>query len=300
MHIYARVRAVSEEDKIAQLEARIAGMERRVMDASRNAAEAVWAQVFHDTIRDSTWLKNKNGRLYIITTAKKRDTHEWEDDLAHFDLGDTDIHIDSWNNVKKYTNVSESFFIFDEQRVVGYGSWSRAFRRIADSNKWIMLSATPGDDWGDYMSVFIANGYYKNKTDFMNQHAIVTRYGDFPQIRWWNTRKLEMLRDKILVPMPMDRSTTPHELTITNGYDNIKYYLLLTGELRRGFRVRFNPWTHDIIDNASELCQCLRRTVNEDTSRKAMLLAILVLYWGLFSPIPPVKITASAPPIAAM
>jgi hypothetical protein len=87
--------------------------------------------------------------LYIITTARKRDTGEWDEELAHFymstdkehDVYEHTVIVDSWNNIGKYAGVKNSFFIFDEQRVVGKGTWVKAFLKITQSNEWILLSA---------------------------------------------------------------------------------------------------------------------------------------------------------------
>ena len=115
--------------------------------------------------------------LYIITTAQKRNTMEWEKELSHFLLTTNPevayyknkVIVDSWNNIGKYSNVTDGWFVFDEQRVCGYGAWTKSFLKIAKSNRWILLSATPGDCWLDYVPVFIANGFYKNKTEFTRE-----------------------------------------------------------------------------------------------------------------------------------
>jgi hypothetical protein len=149
-------------------------------------------------------LRPKPKDLYIITTARKRDTLEWEGELGAF-LMSTDekqtkrygnkITIDSWNNIKKYADVKDSFFIFDEQRVIGYGAWTKAFLKISKSNNWILLSATPGDTWSDYIPVFIANGFYKNKSEFVREHIVYSRFSKFPKIdRYLNTRTFNKVK----------------------------------------------------------------------------------------------------------
>ena len=133
-------------------------------------------------------MKEKPADLYIITTARKRDTFEWEHDMAVFRLSTNEevnfyknkVVVDSWNNIKKYENVSDAFFIFDEQRVVGTGQWAKTFIKISRKNKWILLSATPGDTWSDYAPVFIANGFYKNFTEFRRRHIVYSRYAKYP------------------------------------------------------------------------------------------------------------------------
>jgi hypothetical protein len=199
--------------------------------------------------------------LYIITTAKKRDTHEWDEECARLYLTDqTKVVIDSWNNIKKYEKISGAFFIFDEQRVVGYGAWVKAFLKITRRNPWILLSATPGDTWTDYIPVFVANGFYKNKTEFCAMHAVYSRYSKYPKIeRFLDEDVLEKLRDKILVNMPCQKKTVPHHIDIHCEYDKKKYLKV--------WRDRWDPYKDEPIPQVSHLFYCMRRVVNEDGSR---------------------------------
>ena len=193
--------------------------------------------------------------LYIITTARKRDTGEWDEELAPFfmstdeslDLYNHKVVIDSWNNIGKYIGVKRAFFIFDEQRVVGNGSWVKDFLRITRENDWILLSATPGDCWTDYIPVFIANGFYRNRTQFNNEHVIYSRFSKYPKIdRYLNTGRLIRLRERILVDMDFERKTIPHHENIYVGFDQRKYKDICMS--------RWNPWEGRPIEKASELC----------------------------------------------
>lgn len=216
--------------------------------------------------------------LYIITTAMKRDSFEWEGELANYLLS-TDpkknginecvhVTIDSWNNIKKYADVKNSFFIFDEDRVTGSGAWVKAFLKIAKANDWIILSATPGDTWQDYIPVFLANGFYKNKTEFTREHCVYSRYTKWPQIeKYINTGRLIRLRNKILVDMDFQRSTVRHHEDIYCNYDIQEY--------KDAIRNRWDPYKNEPIQQASGLCYVLRRIVNEDNSRAIALLEIL-------------------------
>lgn len=213
--------------------------------------------------------------LYIITTARKRDTMEWEQELGAYllsihpeqNLYDNKVVVDSWNNIGKYKEVKDAFFIFDEQRVVGRGAWVKAFLKIAKRNRWILLSATPGDTWSDYIPVFLANGLYKNRTDFNEQHVIFSYAMKFPKIdRYVNVKKLERFRDSLLVTMDFQRKTEAHHLDILTTYDKTKYK-----ELGRS---RWNPYLNEPIVNAGELCYLWRRIVNEDESRLRSVLEL--------------------------
>ena len=207
-------------------------------------------------------------KLYIITTARKRDTLEWEGELVPFLIDPKDVVIDSWNNISKYKEVINSFFIFDEQRVIGTGQWVKSFLKIARGNNWILLSATPGDSWSDYIPVFIANGFYKNRTEFTREHIVYKRFSKFPQIdRYLNTGRLVRLRNKILVDMDFDRKTISHHEDVYASYSVDKYKDIS--------RNRWDPWKNKPIEFPSEYCYCLRRVVNEDESRQVALLDIV-------------------------
>lgn len=213
--------------------------------------------------------------LYIITTARKRDTLEWEGELAPFLLSvhdDKNIYsnkvvIDSWNNIQKYKDIKNSFFIFDEQRVVGSGAWVKAFLKIAKFNEWILLSATPGDTWMDYIPVFLANGFYKNKTEFMREHVVYSRFCKFPKVdRYINTGRLLRFRREILIDMDFKRETVQHHEDIYVKYD-VKMY-------RDIMKRRWDIWKDEPITNASGLCYALRKVVNTHQSRLDALLDI--------------------------
>ena len=206
--------------------------------------------------------------LYIITTARKRDTLEWHEEFSKFclatdrncSLGGILVTVDSWNNIHKYKDISNAFFIFDEQRVVGYGAWVKSYLKIAKNNEWILLSATPGDTWSDYIPVFIANGFYKNRTVFLRQHAIFDRFAKYPKIaRYIDTNKLVQLRKKILVKMTDNRHTTRHVFDVMVDYKKDIYDV--------AYKDRWNPYLDEPIQDAGQLCHILRRIVNCDDSR---------------------------------
>lgn len=220
---------------------------------------------------DADYVPMENPKdLYIITTARKRDTKEWESELIPFLISpDPDsniysdymeVHIDSWNNIKKYSGIKNAFFIFDEQRVVSYGTWTKAFLKIAQNNHWILLSATPGDNWMDYMPVFIANGFYRNKTEFVTRHVVYSGYSKFPKIdKYLDQKRLMRLRDMILVNMDYSRPTVAHHETINVEYDRYLYKDVVTR--------RLNIYSNEPIMNAAELCYVARKIINSDKSR---------------------------------
>lgn len=216
--------------------------------------------------------------LYIITTARKRDLGEWEKDLCAFTIGPYDdsyisVHIDSWNNISKYTNIENAFFIFDEQRVVGSGQWSKSFIKISKNNRWILLSATPGDTWMDYIPVFIANGYYKSRTAFIREHVVYEPRGryPYPKIRMYlNEQKLRWLRNQLLVDMDYVKNTKRHHYWVKASYDPDLYF--------RVWKNRWNIFEDKPIENLPELFMCIRKVVNGDLSRLDILTEIRKLH----------------------
>lgn len=212
--------------------------------------------------------------LYIITTAKKRDDLSWLEECARFGLSEEEnldgvkVTIDSWNNIKKYVNVYGAFFIFDEQRLVGSGAWVKAFYKIANKNQWMILSATPGDTWSDYIPVFVANGFYKNKTEFNNKHAVYSRYTTYPKIdKYIGTAKLYSYRRQVLVNMEDQRQTVEHHITCMCSVNKELY--------RRVQRDRWDPYDDEPIQETGKLCYLERKVTNSDESRIAKLIELV-------------------------
>lgn len=214
--------------------------------------------------------------LYIITTARKRDTKDWEGELSPFlisthkdvNLYSNRVTVDSWNNIGKYTDVQNAFFIFDEQRVVGSGAWVKAFLKITKANEWVLLSATPGDRWEDYIPVFIANGFYKNRTEFIREHIVYDARVKFPKVdRYLNTGRLIRLRNSLLVNMDFKRETCPHSIDILCSYDTVLYKDIL--------KRRWNVWENRPLSGGSELCMALRKVATSDETRGEAVLDIL-------------------------
>lgn len=280
-------------------------------------------KTYGGSIENNTYkpMTEKPKDLYIITTAQKRDKHEWEGEMVPFllspdpedNLYNNKIVIDSWNNITKYAAITGAFFIFDEDRVTGNGVWVKTFLRIAKANEWIILSASPGDSWLDYIPVFIANGFYRNRTDFCRQHVIYNIRVKFPMVdRYMDTDRLVKLRNKILIDMDFERSTTPHHENFYAPYDLQMYKDTIrtrTNPFKQGYVIcdgydpkrllvgrdisvddvqpildgwPFKPedgmyvkWAWAPILSAGELCYILRKVVNSSEYRQTKLLEIL-------------------------
>lgn len=216
--------------------------------------------------------------LYIITTAKKRDDAEWEKECTPFHISrdrnlsvnGIKLTVDSWNNIGKYTNVFNAFFIFDEQRLTGNGPWVKAFYRIARNNRWILLSATPGDKWIDYAPVFIANGFYRNITEFKNRHVVYDRYRVYKISKYLDEKRLEKLKESLLVDMIFAKPAVPHEERIICGYDK--------GLMNAVYRQRRDPWTNEPIQNIAGLGYLMRKVCNIDNSRIEAVKKLLLVH----------------------
>lgn len=199
-------------------------------------------------------------KIIVITTARKRDSLEWEGEFAALGADFEEVTIESWNNISKFDDCCLNVFIFDEQRVVGSGTWVKSFLKIVENNQWILLSATPGDVWLDYVPLFIANGYYKNRTEFAERHIVWDRFAKYPKVkRYLDTGLLEARRRKILVPMPAERHTRRNRSYIPMEYDKEMYESIA--------KKRVDPWTEEPYRNAAGVCYGLRKCVNSDRSR---------------------------------
>lgn len=203
---------------------------------------------------------SKDIPLFVITTARKRDLQDWELEATYFPK----VYpvVDSWNNIKKYVDIKNAFFIFDEQRVVGYGAWSKAFIKIARNNRWILLSATPGDTWMDYVPVFIANGFYPNKTAFERRHVVYSRFTKYPKVeKYVGVDILERFRKRILVDMPFERPTFSHHIDIKVDYNK--------EQTQQVIKKRWDVFENKPLRDAGQMCLLLRKIANSDESRYA-------------------------------
>lgn len=214
--------------------------------------------------------------LYVITTAKKRDSLEWEEEAARLGLSTdpacsftgSSIVVDSWNNIGKYSDREHAVFFFDEQRASGSGRWVKEFLKIVKKNTWLLLSATPGDVWMDYLPVFMAHGFFRTRTEFMEDHVIFDRFAKYPKVkRYIGEAKLQRLRRSILVEMPVERHTTRERETVYCDYDRDLYRWVVKN--------RMDPWTEEPLRDAGGVCRILRKVVSDNDWRSEQAKRIL-------------------------
>ena len=220
--------------------------------------------------------------IYVITTAKKRDSLDWEGEAAKFGISTEDhctahgiLTVDSWNNIHKYAEgkdpIKDAFFIFDEQRLVGHGSWVRSFLKIAPRNHWILLSATPGDTWTDYAPVFVANGFYKNLTAFRREHIVYEPWSKYPKIKMYlNEAKLERWRNALVVEMPYLSDAERFVNYLDVGYDQDLF--------KRVYAERWHVYENRPIKDVAELWRVIRRVTYSDPSRLEMIRYLMTVH----------------------
>lgn len=220
--------------------------------------------------------EHEHDNVYVITTAKKRDSLDWEEEAARFALGKEKdatwfsvLTVDSWNNLHKYKDVKDAFFIFDEQRLIGNGLWVRSFLRIARNNRWILLTATPGDTWLDYIPVFIANGFYKNRSQFKAEHVVYVPFTKYPKVqRYLSVGKLVRQRNAILVHMPYERQTIHHNITMWVDYDRALMDLVV--------KKRWHVYEDRPLQHMGEVFHAMRKVSNSDPSRLESIKKLLL------------------------
>lgn len=208
--------------------------------------------------------------LYIITTAQKRDSGDWEKEYALFRFTKP-VVVDSWNNIQKYIHIKGAFFIFDEQRVIGSGKWVKSFLTITKKNDWILLSATPGDNWLDYVPLFIANGYFKNRSEFLAKHVKFKRFANYPIVESYiNEERLALFRDSILVRMEYRKGAESVYIDLEVDHDEERIKMIK--------KSRKDPYTGLPVRTPAELIFLSRRIVNSDPSRLGNILALLEIH----------------------
>lgn len=221
-----------------------------ILKGATGTGKTITALAYYDDCEDP-------GRLIVITTGKKRDSGDWE---AEGRLLGIFPEVDSWNNIRKYEDVKGAFFIFDEQRVVGSGAWVKSFLKITKKNSWVLLSATPGDTWMDYIPVFVANGFYRNRTQFLQEHVVFDSWAKFPKVKaFLNTKLLVQHLIDVMVEMPYEKHTTRHEIEVYCEYDKEAYDII--------WKRRWNAAESRPVHNISECLSLLRRSVNSNPSR---------------------------------
>lgn len=137
------------------------------------------------------YLKHNTGEpLLILAPPQKIKEGGWQRELdfvaSHYNI-EIPYDIISYGVLsKRWKEYKDWFLVMDECHYVKNPTSQRgkaAINLTKQSTNFLLLSATPSSNgWGDTIAYMIMFGYYKNKTQFLKEHAVYNRidYGNGP------------------------------------------------------------------------------------------------------------------------
>lgn len=211
-------------------------------------------------------------KILVVTTPSKAKSgdmqkeavlwngQEWVDELDEF-------VVISWHKLRKWQQQHSSVLAlhgrewaiaFDEvAKAKGYSSgMGRAFQMLTRYvSSWTGYTATPGDKWIDLMPYMVATKKFRNKTDFLNRHAIIQRYKGFPEItRYMDTERLQEIWDSITTRP--DTSQVSRELP--KETHSVVEFKAPSG-YKKTVKERINPETGEYIESTMGIVHMCRQ-----------------------------------------